>query len=544
MVLGDIAALTDVQGGETYPTIIDGEYGGNGANESSTTDGLSNPTLLYGPDDNILNGNPFFMKFVDWTSFQTMIDLGNYLRPVYEIQINAEAVSTVTNLLTPDAIKNNERLVISRGAFEGSPVKDDVYLTLSGSVQTANTQDNLKFLQGVVEEIDRGLDEVFAIDMSDGRIKDIITTNHKKMKTYMDNVIFNYSYHYFRNAQEKMRKQNEVMFSTQDPNVESNKMPKRAALVASTYISKRLYNDLVSFLQEVFDEFLSKQKLNTDVISDCIKSLGNKESFNSTFYYHVRTKMVEKVAKASKGACGDIFKSFKAMEGNEIASYVNKILVDLFLKTSGPLIQYVYVASLLKRYMHIGDFINSRLGLFTQITYISYISNTMSSVITNWKSVTSTSSPVYDSLSVMQTNIDDITYKINLYLQNMNRIDLTSTNSSSEDELKKIVADLQKFSTSVSGQALDISDYKKTIQESRLAMRNILYNTETIKNKRKNKLIEFYIILSLLILVSLVCIILLILQKELYVFYVAGATVMGILLYQLILMIIYFVKKN
>lgn len=536
--------LVDVQGGPGYPTLVDGEYGSTGAIESSITDGLSNPTLLYSPDDNILNGNPFFMKFVDWTSFQTMIDLGAYLRPVYEIQANAEAVSTVINLMKEDSIRNNERLVIARGAFEGSPVKDDVYLTLSGSGQTANTQDNFKYLEAVVQEIDKGLDEVFAIDISDGRIKDIITTNHKKMKSYMDNVIFNFSYHYFRNAQEKMRKQNDVIFNAQDPNAEQNKIPKRAALVASTYISKRLYNDLVSFLQEVFDEFLSKQKLNKEVISDYIKSLGNRESFNSAFYYHVRTKMVEKVAKAAKGACGDIFKSFKAMEGNEVASYVNKILVDLFLKTSGPLIQYVYVASMLKRYMHIGDFINSRLGLFTQITYISYISNTLSSIITNWQSSTSASNPLYNTLSEMKTMVDDITFKINLYLQNMNRIDLTSTDSSSEDELKKIVADLQKFSSTVDGQAMDISDYKKTIQESRLAMRNILYNTEMIKNKRKNKLIEFYIILSLLILVSIVCIVLLILKKELYVFYVGGATLLGILLYQLIMMIIYFVKKN
>lgn len=168
----------------------------------------------------------------------------------------------------------------------------------------------------------------------------------------------------------------------------------------------------------------------------------------------------------------------------------------------------------------------------------------MSSVITNWKSVTTSSSPSYASLDDLQYTVDDITNKLTMYLQNMNRINISSTSATSEEELKKIVGDLHKMSNSVSTQAVDISEYKKTIQESRLAMRNILYNTEVIKEKRKNKLIEFYVVLSLLIVVSIACIVLLILKKEDYVFYVGGATVAGVLIYKLIMLIIYFVRKN
>jgi hypothetical protein len=448
------------------------------------------------------------------------------------------------NLLKESSVRTNERFVIQRGSFEGSPVKDDVYVSLSGSMQTSNTQENLDFLKGIIDEIKKTQDELFVIDMADGRVKDIITTSHKKMKTYMDNIIFSFSYYYFLKAQEKVRQRIDVIFNPQEENSEANKLPRRAALVSSTYISKRLYSNLVTFLQSVFDEFLEKQQLGRDVISDYVKSIGNRESYSSAFYYYVRAKMIEKVGKAAKGACGDTFKSIKALEGNEVAMYINKMMVDLFIKTSGPLVQYIYIASLLKRYMYKGDFVNSRLGLLTQITYITYLSNTMSSVLTNWKNVTSSSNVNYSTLDDLQARVDDITFKLNLYIQNMNRINISSTSSTSEGELKKIVEDLHKMSNDVSNQATDISQIKKTIQESRLAMRNILYNTEMIKEKRKKKLIEFYVVLSLLIIVSITCSVLLILKMANIVFYVAGATVAGVLIYKLILMIMDFVRKN
>lgn len=515
--------------------------GASGFNGNIITD---ESVPLFALDANLLNANPVFMSYLDTEKMKDIFTIDTFFKPIFDVALSAENVLAIKTNLSSVALKNNERFTIDRANFVGEPSVEDVAVSVDKI-----TNNPLLELQDLIEMFDSTkikLNSEFKnyIDADTKQIRDEITSNHTLMHQYMDTIISSISIHYFIKSQLKIQEKLNVMFPVNSDNAQYMKNIKRAAAIVAG-MKVDVIDDLGKGLTEAYDEiFKSIADLTAPVIKDYVKSIGNTEQIKtSAFYYTVRKHMLNYVQKSGSSGCANALRIVKATEGNEVYLYATKLMVDLYLNVCTPLVQYSFASSLMKKYMYAGDFVNTRTGLLSKIFYIVIIYYTLNTAIPTLKNQISTTN-FNNNIASTQTFISEVLTKFNLYLENMNRIDIKSKTTTSETELQKIIDELKQYSNDVTKQSAIISEKKKNIQESRLAMRSILYNITIIQQNRKKKLIEFYVILSILIIVTLACVALLILKMNDYVFYVAGATLMGILLYNLILLIIYFVRKN
>lgn len=533
-----IDIVVDVNGANGAPPPDTSGVGGSVVNSESES------TPLFALDGNLLNGNQVFTIFQDINKLKDVFTIDTFFKPVFNVAINSESSSAVRANLTDAAIRANDRLTIDRSDFVGDPSVEEVATNIERI--TNNPLLELNDLLELFATMKNKLHVEFKnyVDLDTKQIRDEITMNHTLMHKYMDAVIVSIATHYFSKAQLKINEKMNVLFPTNAENAQYVKYVRRAAFVVAAMKSD-VIDDLAQGLTYAYDQIFGKiTDLRSPIVKDYLKSIGNTEQIaSSAFFYNLRKHMLTYVQKSGSSGCANALKIVKATEGNEVYLYTTKLMTDLYLRACIPLVQYAFISAMMKKYMHAGDFVNTRLGLLSKIFYIVIMLYTINPTLNTLRNQVSTTSLSNDVLKTTAF-INDALFKFNKYLENMNRININSTTTTTETEMQKIVDDLKVYSNDVAKQSVIISEKKKSIQESRLAMRSILYNIEIIKQQRTKKLIEFYIILSLLLIVSIACIALLILKKNDIVFYVAGAALMGVLLYKLIMLVIYFVRKN
>jgi hypothetical protein len=324
---------------------------------------------------------------------------------------------------------------------------------------------------------------------------------------------------------------------------------RRAAIIFSSLWdtqTQTIYNNLTElsrlYFDSLFESELKIKDINDPIIINLLSSLGNGDNYTSIIYYSLRDSIAKQLNSSSSG-CANILKNIISSEGPDVSLYFTKLVADIYIKCSYPLLQYQFLSSLMKKYMNKGDFVNTRLGLFAKVHLVLYIVSVLSLVIQNFDQKGNYSSLNRDELVSVASMLNDILYKLNKYLENMNKIDMTS-DTTSDVEISKILSRLHDMSSNVESESRDISVIQSSIESSRLEIRNLIFNISIIEKKKVLRQIEFWISFGILILLLLSCITLLFLDMNKIVLYITGITILLVLLYKLVLMILSFIKKQ
>jgi t-SNARE complex subunit (syntaxin) len=349
------------------------------------------------------------------------------------------------------------------------------------------------------------------------------TSNHNKMNEYMRDIFIGVSKYYFRNN---------VIIIKSLTNDQSTYFKQAQYYLGSLSNSKfnLLFQDiedatkktLYKIVKAKIIEYVRYNKTHKTPSTQKKLTEGfiiNLSNLNGPLYYKLRIETVKALILKSQ--------YFNVGENPAISLYFKMIAVDLYIKSSKYLMAYDYISCLTDTYVEYGDFINSRLGLLAKVIYTYYYANDINSTYK-----TSGSSTDIVTIVTIVTNLKN-------YLTNIN-------GSSSAVDLH---VGLHDKSNKVVSQNETVQSLSKQIKQNQLAMRNVIYNTGTLRKQYQYKMVEFIILIMILIIIITVSCVLLFLETEengfkTYVLYICGITVLIILILSLAKIISNIVKKS
>jgi hypothetical protein len=256
--------------------------------------------------------------------------------------------------------------------------------------------------------------------------------------------------------------------------------------------------------------------------------------YTRKFYYDLRDRMVTHL---------DVKTIYSHIDNNNVI-YFKKIATDLFLKTAYPCVHLIYIQTLMTYYAEKGDFVNVRIMILTSVYYVFYMLKNLVTTVTS-------PSTTYTMTSDQESALNTILEKINQYLTNNNKIDVNSTESTSENEMKKLIVDLHKLSKDVSDKNGNIQTLKRSITTHQLAMRNVLYNLEVIRSRYWWASFEFWALFAFIIVFIVSMSILLVLAEVLkkpflidWVQYICGFVALTVIVVKVIMLIVHMMQNN
>lgn len=272
-------------------------------------------------------------------------------------------------------------------------------------------------------------------------------------------------------------------------------------------------------LKDIVTKYSNSTVLDFDNARRLIQAFRSRTDLTSTtyrtYYYLYRSLMIDKFV---------IDKSIVYETDSKIEMFMRKLLVDLYIKCCYPLIHYDLITMLQDRYTAIGDFVNARLAILAKCIF-TY--NMVRAVISNIPEA-----PVSLSTEFLSNVV--------AYIGKMNR----GESASMDDNLLKIIKDLHTMSNDVASSYTAMDDYKKAITQNQLTMRSLLAAIESRKKDVAKRYIEFYVVVVLLFILIGTVGVLYFLERYNYGIIATGVVIVAIALFQLVKLIVSFVKKN
>lgn len=241
-----------------------------------------------------------------------------------------------------------------------------------------------------------------------------------------------------------------------------------------------------------------RQKSNTSITHTQMQEFCT--SFDTLFFYELRTGMIAQMSL--RGLFG------QETDLNAIA-YIKKILVDLYIKTCFPLIQYYYIVALTATYRKDGDFVNTRVGelaqvFFTYFAVYDVYKRYQASAVTELQT---------QSLSKLGTIINTL----NAYIASNNNININSNNSSgaetTQGAISKILVNLHTMSSETDRSGSALTAKKSNIESYQLTLRNILVGLTMLRQKCVWPRAVFWMLFAGLLALLVACVVLLILHR-------------------------------
>lgn len=254
-------------------------------------------------------------------------------------------------------------------------------------------------------------------------------------------------------------------------------------------------------------------------------------AFNNRLYYNIRNRMINSLN----------VKSVYLSTNDDDVRYYKKLVVDMFLKSSYPMVHMIYMQAVMEKYATSGDYTNVRVIILSMVFYVFYFLKYLYNLSTN---VPKGSTASYNILPSNDTALNTVFTKIKQYIQNNNKLDLNSNATSANDELKSIIVSLHTLSQDVTGQNKSIQMTSEQIKENQVTMRNIIFNIEVKRKDFKKASAEYVFALTLVILLVLINCVLLLVGLADYVFYLSGFFGVVVVLYLIISIIIRVVKGS
>jgi hypothetical protein len=242
---------------------------------------------------------------------------------------------------------------------------------------------------------------------------------------------------------------------------------------------------------------------------------------NKLYYMYFKQLMLEKLQINQ-----DIF-----IEPRKTVELVmKKFMIDLYIKACYPLIHFDLIGAMLEYYTNKGDFVNSRIALFAKAVFVFNIVNELLDRVPSTVTIpTSLSQSFYTNL-------------LNYY-NNIKKPDIRNPSSENE-QIKNILVSLHKSSNNVVDTSDNVNKIKYAIKDNQVSLRSVSGNQEELRKGIYWRNVEFYIILAVTLALIGICIALMILSKPMFVLIAAASYIGVIVVYQLILVIINFVRKN
>jgi hypothetical protein len=258
--------------------------------------------------------------------------------------------------------------------------------------------------------------------------------------------------------------------------------------------------------------------------------------YTRKFYYDLRDRMATHL---------DVKTVYSHIDNNNVI-YFKKIATDLFLKTAYPCVHLIYIQTLMTYYAEKGDFVNVRIMILASVYYVFYM---LKSVLTTVNNLEATSP--HKMTTSQDTALNTIFAKLNQYLTNNNKIDVNSPDTTSENEMKKLIVDLHKLSKDVSDKNGNIQTLKRSITSHQLAMRNVLYNLEVIRSRYWWASFEFWALFAFIIVFIVSMSVLLVLAEVLkkpflidWVQYICGFVALTVIVVKVIMLIVHMMQNN
>lgn len=249
-------------------------------------------------------------------------------------------------------------------------------------------------------------------------------------------------------------------------------------------------------------------------------AMATNNTSTNQYYYKMRSTMY------------DFFvmdKTITQEDDNKILLFMKKLIVDMYIKTCYPLIHYDMLDTIMMRNIRQGNFINARFALAAKCALTAII-------VIRINEFTAGDVESTDTANTISGNIKT-------YISRNNKGDITS-NDSIEQQMTKILTDLHKLSNGVAQDSGSMVILQKAIADNQLTMRTV---SSAIENRKKDielKVIEFWIVFSVMIATITACGVLYFFEFVDIGLMVAAGVLGCVLVYLLIMMIVSFVRKN
>ena len=463
----------------------------------------------YNVDTNILG-------MMNPTTFASSINIEGFLKNISAVIVTPQSTLTVKNFL--DATANATVPPINSGdAFTADASANDVYI----SVTRAPTIDG-DMLQKITKEL-----QTSTIHAS-------VTTDHVVFRNFLYDIVEDITKHLFMDA-------GRLFFAHIDVLQDSDARYQHLGNAATQFSNLRagristllslLKNACIAAMKDIFDA--STTAANAQDMQDIGSGSGK---YQRKFYYDLRDRMVSRL---------DVKTIYSNINNNQVI-YFKKVAVDLFLKTAYPCVHLIYIQTLTTYYAEKGDFVNVRIMILASVYYVFY---TLKGLVTTNNNLPQGNQ--HRMTTEQEVALTLIFEKLNEYLTNNNKIDVNSTGTTSEDEMKKLIVDLHQLSKDVTDKNGQIQTLKRSIITQQLAMRNVLYNLEVIRSRYWWASFEFWALFAFIIVFIITMSILLVLAEVLtkpylidWVQYICGFVAIIVIVIKLVMLIVHLMQNK
>lgn len=477
---------------------------------------------LYSIIDDTVRKNDLLIIYSDYVKYKEMFDVSNYFNVVTDVKIQCVDRESIKNVIDPTLMREIMNYSPKKIKFNGlslSPTlknkshtfndtakvtiqncmvgaqkshvmnREDIILTFSATeLDTLETKD----VKDMCQQLSRQTEEF-------NKDKDTLSSNHSKMYSYMKQINTTISAMKYNTAKNVLANFANV-----------NKIDSyiiRACEVFGTMSQEDVFKTvekLSSAIELIFVTLLKKQYTDKKYVNIRLKKLlqdfgFNSNSFTTVGYYNIRDCLIRalscKRGGQSSSSCGFFDKNNNSEDSEASVQYfIDLLKVEVFLKTCYPLIQFKFIDSLMKFYMQAGDFVQTRLALFSKVFFTLYLSSILSIAHDQVKGPKD-----------IQLKIDNILSLLNDYIARMNNLKIEDKDAKSADVLTAYQDELSSSSKSVQYTARKNEDLQEDIHKVKLNLRNVSTNVEMLRSKEGGYKIEYIISVTLLITVLLTC---------------------------------------
>jgi hypothetical protein len=454
--------------------------------------------------------------------FDSDINIEGFLKNVSSIAVNQQDVMVVANFVGKLTNADNAAAPSvsstvppnSSVSFEDNAMNNDVYITVT---RANNISEDM--LQKIVTEI---VSSTIVVD---------IAKNHIAFRDFLYDIIEDTSKFIFMQAGAKLFEFINALPSSDSRSLFLGDPASQFSNLRSGRNSTLMAQLKAACIEAMKEVFVQSP---TSITSLDMKDMGiGSTKYTRKFYFDLRDRMTTKL---------NVSQIYSNVNTNQIL-YFKKVAVDLFLKTAFPCVHMIYLQTLISYYGDKGDFVNVRIMMLASIYYVFY---TLKRIVTISNTLPNTS--LGKITTVQASRLNTIIQILNDYLTNNNKIRVDSTSTPNE-EMKKLIIELHDLSRDVTNSNGVIQALKRSIMNQQLAMRNMLFNLEVIRNRYWWATFEFWTIFTLIIVFVIAMSVMLVLAEVLkkpnlinWVQYICGFIAIGVILLKVLLMIIYFMK--
>lgn len=465
----------------------------------------NNLKFLYESSDKtkppVYNVDNLLFSYISQDTFNNNISPSVFFTPVINIKLKGENINDVS--IRANAVETNYISLPTNQNFIDDATNNEVRIDIINGEHEEQLSSSI--IKKIADDLTNNINNI-----------NDITKSHRAFDIYMRGIISSVCLGKMKDA---------LKFIIPITNI--NNIPNNLNIACNTIdqISSQKKDILFNIIsdtckQKLINIILQLPQINFDILNDINNRSVN--SFSHPLYYQLRSAIIDDLVIPS---------SVIIDQDDYIFLYIKRIITDIYIKTSYPLIHYDFIDAMMQKYALKGDYINIRLALLAKVFFTFYFMDYINKYIYTPNNITG------DGATISQINTN-----LNNYLISLNNIDISS--EPGKNTLSEIITSLHDLSSDVVIQSKDIYGLKTEIDSNQQALRNIIANSKFSNEQLRRQIIEFWILFSILIIIVLVSAILIFIKKSQFVLYINGLILIIVIIMKIVLMIKSFIIQN